>query len=78
MQKYLLFKTSNTQRVVAEIQDDNTILLSKEWRKNETDEWILGKGISFPKECIIDLGEILSCTDEKRLDELTKDYKWEE
>lgn len=40
---------SNTQRITASVTD-NKVLLSKEYRKSQSGDWILGKGITLTKE----------------------------
>lgn len=57
--KMILFTNSATQRVVAQATEQGTILISKEWRKTEQDEWTLGKGIEFPRHVLIRLGTLL-------------------
>lgn len=57
--KMILFTNSATQRVVAQVTEQGNILISKEWRKTEQDEWTLGKGIEFPRHVLIRLGTLL-------------------
>lgn len=40
---------SNTQRITASVTDDK-VLLSKEYRKSQSGDWVLGKGITLTKE----------------------------
>lgn len=40
---------SNTQRLTASVTR-NKVLLSKEYRKKQCDNWIVGKGITLTKE----------------------------
>lgn len=40
---------SNTQRITASVTG-NKVLLSKEYRKRQGDNWIVGKGITLTKE----------------------------
>lgn len=40
---------SNTQRLTASVTG-NKVLLSKEYRKKQGDNWIVGKGITLTKE----------------------------
>lgn len=40
---------SNTQRITASVTG-NKVLLSKEYRKKQGDNWIVGKGITLTKE----------------------------
>jgi len=40
---------SSTQRITASVTG-NKVLLSKEYRKRQGDNWILGKGITLTKE----------------------------
>jgi hypothetical protein len=42
-------KLSNTQRITASVTG-NKVLLSKEYRKRQGDNWIVGKGITLTKE----------------------------
>lgn len=42
-------KLSNTQRITASVTG-NKVLLSKEYRKKQGDNWIVGKGITLTKE----------------------------
>ena len=40
---------SSTQRITASVTE-NKVLLSKEYRKRQGDNWIVGKGITLTKE----------------------------
>lgn len=40
---------SNTQRITA-LVTGNKVILSKEYRKKQGDNWIVGKGITLTKE----------------------------
>ena len=42
---------SNTQRITASVTG-NKVLLSKEYRKRQGDNWIVGKGITLTKESL--------------------------
>lgn len=42
---------SNTQRITASVAGDK-VLLSKEYRKSQSAEWVLGKGITLTKESL--------------------------
>lgn len=57
--KFVLSQNSNTQRITAKLQKDNTVLLNKEFRKNIDDEWKVGKGITVGVDRLIFLSEIL-------------------
>ena len=41
---------SSTQRITASVVTGNKVLLSKEYRKRQGDNWIVGKGITLTKE----------------------------
>lgn len=56
--KFVLFTRSSTQRVVVEVYEDS-VLIAKEWRKFNVDDWIRGKGITIPRAHIIRLGKML-------------------
>lgn len=72
----VLFVNSNTQRVTAEVnEDENWVLLSKEWRKTSEDDWNIGKGIKFQTSHLVNLGKILSCRDESQLNKMLSDYE---
>lgn len=60
MARFVLCTKSSTQRIVVEIQDSSTILLTKEWRRTSHDEWVMGKGITIPITHLIELGKVLS------------------
>lgn len=57
--KFVLFSASRTQRVTVEGQENDMILISKEWRHSPEEEWRTGKGIQFPIDSLIYLGELL-------------------
>lgn len=48
MLKMLVHQPSQTQRVVAQRNDDGSWVISKYWRKTANDEWTQGKGIELP------------------------------
>lgn len=75
VRKFVLFQNSGTQRVTVQIQEDNSVLVSKEWKKQVEDVWIVGKGIVFPQNELVSLGEILSCENSLELDDLLAKYK---
>ena len=55
--KILLFQTSDTQRVTITKNEDGSWLLSKEWRHNNQEPWILGKGVLLPKQQVKAIGK---------------------
>ena len=57
--KILLFQTSDTQRVTITKNEDGSWLLSKEWRHNNQEPWILGKGVLLPKQHVKAIGSLL-------------------
>lgn len=57
--KFVIFQSSNTQRVTVNIQE-NEVLLNKEFRKSSEEDWRIGKGITLPKDKLVLLGDILS------------------
>lgn len=57
--KFVIFQSSNTQRVTVNIQE-NEVLLNKEFRKSSDEDWKIGKGITLPKDKLVLLGDILS------------------
>lgn len=74
IERFVLFKTSDTQRVSVQISD-TSVLFTKDWRKTPTEDWIVGKGITLPRECVNDLYEILNCHDTTKLDALLAQYE---
>lgn len=76
--KIVLFQSSNTQRVTADIKG-NEVLLTKEWRKSSNEiEWNTGKGITLPRNSLITLGELLSCKSSSELKSLLSQNNIEE
>lgn len=73
--KFVLFQNSNTQRITVNIQEDNTVLFSKEFRKSTLEEWKIGKGITVPINHIVFLGKLLSCNDKEELKTMIKTYE---
>lgn len=63
-------KNSNTQRVAVLINDDNTVLINKEWRKTPEELWNVGKGLLLPKDKLVTLGNLLNCESEQELSQL--------
>lgn len=74
MIRFVLFTRSNTQRVVAEIHEDS-VLITKEWRRTDQDDWLMGKGITIPSHHLINLGNILKCQDKQKLDNMLSHYE---
>lgn len=58
--KFVLSQNSNTQRITAKLQQGNTVLLNKEFRKSVKDEWKVGKGITVDVDRLIFLSRILN------------------
>lgn len=77
--KFVLCQNSNTQRVSVQYDqgtENSGVLLSKDWKKSAKDkEWNIGKGMTIPKDHLINLGRILESHDEQQLDSLLKPYK---
>ena len=72
--KFVIFQSSNTQRVTANIHEqENEVLLNKEFRKSSDEDWKIGKGITLPKNKLILLGNYLS----GKTSDLPKDTKEE-
>ena len=57
--KILLFQTSRTQRVTATKNENGSWLLSKEWRHNDNEPWVQGKGFLVPKKHVKAVGSLL-------------------
>lgn len=57
--KIVLFQSSDTQRVAINIEKENSILISKEWRKNTNDDWKLGKSIEIPHDKLESVQKVL-------------------
>lgn len=70
--KIVLAQNSTTQRIVATISMENT-LITKEWRKLPSDNWITGKGITLPNCSLVLLGNIVKCRDSDELEKLLKE-----
>lgn len=64
--RYILYQSSSTQRVVAELIDIDSVLISKEWRKHSEEDWNFGKGITIPVESLIDLVNEIQENDDDR------------
>lgn len=64
--RYILYQSSSTQRVVAVLVNTNTVLISKEWRKNSDEDWNFGKGVTIPVESLIDLVNEIQENDDDR------------
>ena len=75
MERFVLFENSSTQRVSVQINDNGDVLISKDWRKTLDSEWMQGKGISLPKQHADDLGELLTCKDNEKLNSLLSKYQ---
>lgn len=75
MERFVLFENSSTQRVSVQINDNGDVLISKDWRKTPDGEWIQGKGINIPKQYSDDLGELLTCKDNEKLNSLLSKYQ---
>lgn len=77
--KFVLCQNSNTQRVSVQYDqgtENSGVLLSKDWKKSAKDkEWNIGKGMTIPKDRLINLGRILESHDEQQLDSLLKPYE---
>lgn len=67
--KFVLFQNSNTQRISVTVTNDS-VLISKEFRKSQKDNWNIGKGITLPAERISYLDKVLACKDESELNGL--------
>lgn len=75
MERLVLFENSNTQRVSVQINDNGSVLISKDWRKTPDGEWMQGKGINIPQKYLDDLGELLTCRDNEKLNILLSKYQ---
>ena len=75
MERFVLFENSNTQRVSIQINDNGDMLLSKDWRRTPNCKWIQGKGINIPKQYLSDLGELLTCENGEKLNNLINKYQ---
>ena len=64
--RYILYQSSSTQRVVAELIGIDSVLISKEWRKHSEEDWNIGKGISIPVEGLIGLVSKIQENDDDR------------
>ena len=71
---FVLYQSSDTQRTVVRANDD-TVLITKEWKKAAKDDWIMGKGIAFSRSDLIDLGKVLECKNDEQLAELLTNYE---
>lgn len=75
MERLVLFENSSTQRVSVQINDNGDVLISKDWRKTPDGEWMQGEGINIPKQYLDDLGELLTCKDNEKLNSLLSKYQ---
>ena len=71
MKSIVLYNLSDTQRVVATLED-GSVLLSKEWRKSPVDTWTIGKGGRIKNRNLIDLSDAIITKDESVLSEYEK------
>ena len=56
---FILFQSSNTQRVTVSVQGDK-VLLNKEFRKSSEEDWKIGKGILLPRDKVTVLEDFLN------------------
>ena len=66
--KFVLLQSSNTQRVTATINNqDNTVILNKEYRRSSKELWKVGKGIKLSFESVLRLSDLLNSSDEETI-----------
>lgn len=62
----IVAQPSNTQRVIVS-QDDNKIMIQKEWRRTSKDTWRPSKAITIPQENICNLINILVSIEKEKI-----------
>ena len=72
--KFVLFASSNTQRVTAQV-NETSVLLTKEYRKSTEEDWKIGKGITISTSELIFLGNLLRCESEDEFYRLLTGYE---
>ena len=58
--KIVLFQSSDTQRVAINIEKKDSLLISKEWRRNTNEDWKIGKSIEIPHDKLESVQKVLS------------------